>query len=86
MEQEIQIYIADFRHTVFCSPSKRTQCSLPPRKDELNEQKEEIIMQLFVEGWQQPRVMHGRIVEKHGRINIKWMIQASTPEHVYCKV
>jgi len=28
--------IDDIRHTLFCSPSKRTQCSLPPRKDELN--------------------------------------------------
>ena len=28
--------IDDIRYTLFCSPSKRTQCSLPPRKDELN--------------------------------------------------
>jgi len=25
--------IDDIRYTVFCSPSKRTQCGLPPRKD-----------------------------------------------------
>jgi len=33
-----------------------------------------------------PPEHHGRIVENHGSINIKWMIQASAVEHIYCKV
>jgi len=33
-----------------------------------------------------PPEHHGEIVENHRSIDIKRMIQASAPEHVYCRV
>jgi len=85
--------IDDIRYTLFCSPAKRTECSLPPRKDELNVHVKRENYQAVI--WRRvktayidapPPEHHGRIVENHGRIDIKRMTQASAPKHVYCRV
>jgi len=81
------------RYTLFCSPSKRTQCSLPPRKNELNLHVKRANYQAVI--WRRvktayidapPPEHYGWIVENHSSIIIKRMTQASAPEHVYCRV
>jgi len=66
---------------------------LPPTKDELNLHVKSANYQAAI--WRRvttayidalPPEHYENIVENHGNINIKWMIQASVPEHVYCKV
>jgi len=66
---------------------------LPPTKDELSLHVKRANYQAAI--WRRvttayidapPPDNHGRIIENNGSINIKWMIQASEPKHVYCKV